>query len=282
MNLRKLLWAFLYTFLILDAVLLFQWFEVSQPLTNPGSNRSVQQEMKMDGIEYGKLNNRPVSGAYLSGDDDKNSGIVRRKLSGRYDINQSGNSLVMTPKTTMNLGKSRQEAIHNAQKMLADSKQVVSGQDYLYDAFLTQYGTGGRTTSSESENKSSNGYTIVFSQKAESLSGTPLFSTQRGRIQVNLDRDFNVKNYTQTHISNVEKLRDISTLITEQDAVVNAYQYNAIPNNSRIMACRLSYRLMTVVRGDTIFSPVWSIVIKDNAGDTSIISINAINGTLIH
>ncbi|RRG18109.1 hypothetical protein D3P96_04070 [Weissella viridescens] len=282
MNLRKLLWAFLYTFLILDAVLLFQWFEVSQPLINPGSKRSVQQEMQMDGIEYGKLNSRPVSGAYLSGDDDKNSRIIRKTLAGRFNINQSGNSLVMTPKTTIRLGKSRQDAINNAQKMVADSQQVVGGKDYLYDAFLTQYGTGGRTRSSESANASSNGYTIVFSQKAESLSGTPLFSTQRGRIQVNLDRDFNVKNYTQTHITNIEKLRDISTLITEQDAVMNAYQYNAIPNNSQIVACRLSYRLMTVVRDDNIFSPVWSIVIKDNAGDTSIVAINAVNGTLIH
>ncbi|SUP60926.1 Uncharacterized protein conserved in bacteria [Weissella viridescens] len=79
---KKAFMGILYTFLILDAVLLFQWFEVSQPLTNPGSNRSVQQEMKMDGIEYGKLNNRPVSGAYLSGDDDKIVELCERNYLG--------------------------------------------------------------------------------------------------------------------------------------------------------------------------------------------------------
>lgn len=273
MNLKRILWAFLYTFLILDAVLIYQWVNVNQPLSDPGSTQSAKKEMQMDGINYGQLKNQPISGAYVAGDQDSQLKDKRKQLSSDWRTTESENSIVATPKQQMHLGNNQKEAVENLEKMIKDSSQVIDGREYRYDDFLTNFGQ-------EAVTKNADGYTIIFSQIAESANNQRVFTSQRGRIQFNLDEGFNLKNYTQNHISNVESLRSISALITEEDALINAYQYNEIPNNSIVQASRLSYSTLTVVRGDVIFIPIWSFVVKDSANDVTIVRINALNGTL--
>lgn len=273
MNLKRILLAFLYTFLILDAVLIYQWVNVNQPLSDPGSTQSVKKEMQMDGINYGQLKNQPISGAYVAGDQDSQLKDKRKQLSNDWRTTESENSIVATPKQQMYLGNNQKEAVQNLEKMIKDPSQVIDGKEYQYDDFLTDFGQ-------EAVTKNADGYTIIFSQIAESANNQRVFTSQRGRIQFNLDEGFNLKNYTQNHISNVESLRSISALITEEDALINAYQYNEIPNNSIVQASRLSYSTLTVVRGDVIFIPIWSFVVKDSANDVTIVRINALNGTL--
>ncbi|MBM7617650.1 regulatory protein YycI of two-component signal transduction system YycFG [Weissella uvarum] len=275
MNLKKILWAFFYTFLVLDIVLIYQWVVVNRPLTDPGSSQSVKKEMQMDGIKYHHMDSKPLSGAYLSADEDNALYGQRYRISGAFSATKSGNTLVATPKKPVNLGHTRAQAIAKLKKMMLDKNAVIDGSEYQYDRFMTDY-------LNEKQNASGDGFQAVFSQRARPDVTGKVFSTARARIQFTVDENYNLKNYTQTHVNHVEKLRDISSLISEEDALINAYQYNEIPNNSVVQSSQLNYMIFKMVRGDVIYVPVWSFVIKNNANEVSTISINAMNGALMH
>ncbi|MBC6498346.1 two-component system regulatory protein YycI [Weissella confusa] len=65
-------------------------------------------------------------------------------------------------------------------------------------------------------------------------------------------------------------LRDSTTLISEEKALIGAYQYNEIPNNGKLNWSHMGYAPLTTVGDDTIFVPAWIFSVTDGTGNTTL------------
>ncbi|AIG64993.1 two-component system regulatory protein YycI [Weissella tructae] len=266
MNIRKMLWTFLYLFLIVDGILLYQWVSVNDTVVDPASAKNIQQEIRMDGISFDSLDAHVPSGAYYSGEDG-GSYLNKQKnqISDDWRVNVSGEKLRATPKEPVDLGDSMNSAKETLEKLVSDERNVISGEDYVYDPEL-------------SSNDNQDGLrVIVFSQKI----GQETFVSSRGQIQFSFDEYFNLKSYTQTYVTGIQLLSEVPAILSERSAFFNAYQFNEIPNNSTLDWRKPGYATLMDVRGETIYIPVWTFSLTNAAGEKTMVRINALNGSLI-
>lgn len=266
MNIRKMLWTFFYLFLIVDGVLLYQWFGVNDTSVDPASAKNIQQEIRMDGIKFDSLDAQVPSGAYYSGNDGGDDLWKKRKqISDGWQVEINDQKLRAFPKKPIDLGNSQKIARETLTRIVADDKQVINGGDYVYDEDL-------------SYNDSKSGVNvIVFSQKIDHET----FVSSRGQIQFSYDGYYNLKSYTQTYVKNIQRLSDVPSILSQRSAFLNAYQFNEIANNSVLDWSKLGYTTLIEVRGETIYIPVWVFSVTNPAGETNEVQINALNGSLI-
>lgn len=266
MNIRKMLWTFFYLFLIVDGVLLYQCFSVNDTSVDPASAKNIQQEIRMDGIKFGSLDAYVPSGAYYSGNDGGDYLAKNRKqITADWQVDVNGEKLRAIPRQPIDLGDSRDSAKEKLEKLVADDKQVIAGNEYVFDADLSQ---------SDDE---SGLHVIVFAQKI----GYETFVSPRGQIQFTFDEYYNLKSYTQTYVMNIQRLSEVPAILSERSAFLNAYQFNEIANNSVLNWRKIGYSTLIDVRGETIYIPIWMFSLTNPAGETNIVQINALNGSLI-
>lgn len=267
MNIRKMLWTFFYLFLIVDGVLLYQWFSVNDTSADPASAKNIQQEIRMDGIKFDSLDAHVPSGAYYSGNDGgKDLWKQRKQISDRWQLNLSGEKLRAFPKSPIDVGDSDKTAREKLEKLVADDKQVINGGDYVFDEELSQ-----------SDDSEPGMQVMVFSQKIDHET----FASSRGQIQFSFDEYYNLKSYTQTYVKNIQRLSDVPAVLSQRSAFLNAYQFNEVANNSVLNWSKLGYSTLLEVRGETIYIPVWVFSLTNPAGETNLVQINALNGSLI-
>src|SRR5699024_12380880 len=71
------------------------------------------------------------------------------------------------------------------------------------------------------------------------------------------------------------------TVISEQQALENAYLNNSIPDESTIGRSFLSYRVTLVLDEMTLYHPVWTLLIHTNEGTTQRVFVDGINGAIM-
>ncbi|QVK12158.1 two-component system regulatory protein YycI [Weissella ceti] len=266
MNIRKMLWTFFYLFLVVDGILLYQWFSVSDMSADPASAKNIQQEIRMDGIKFGSLDAHVPSGAYYSGNDGgRYLAKQRKRISNDWQVSVKGQKLRAVPKKPVDLGTSRATARKKLESILADDKQIIAGNEYVFDPELSQ------------SDDDSGLHVIVFAQKLDHET----FVSTRGQIQFTFDDYYNLKSYTQTYVTNVQRLSDVPAVLSQRSAFLNAYQFNEIANNSVLNWSKLGYATLIDVRGETIYIPIWVFSLTNAAGETNQVQINALNGSLM-
>ncbi|MEE0001585.1 MAG: two-component system regulatory protein YycI [Weissella confusa] len=269
MDFKKILATFLVVFVAIDVFLAFQWFQIHQPTANPTATESILSEMKSDGIQVGNLDTDSETGAYIGGQDGNDFLKANMdSLDKRWSTKLTGNQLTATLDKPVFMGTSRSDVRKSLQKLVNDKTQVIAGTQYVYDAKLTEY----------ANNDSDNSAMVVYTQK---MTNRRQFMTSRGQIRFLLDKNHDLKGYTQTYVSNAQVLRDSTTLISEEKALIGAYQYNEIPNNGKLNWSHMGYAPLTTVGDDTIFVPAWIFSVTDGTGNTTLLRINALNGALM-
>ena len=113
------------------------------------------------------------------------------------------------------------------------------------------------------------------------ISDSRSFMSQRAQIRFVLTANHELKSYTQSYVENPQVLRDSTSLISEEKALIGAYQYNEIPNNGTVNWSELGYSPLTTVHGDIIFVPAWIFSVTDPSDETTILRVNALNGSLM-
>ena len=145
-------------------------------------------------------------------------------------------------------------------RFLKDRENVIAGTQYQYNANL----------SSDTQ--------VVYTQMIDQR---PVYSKD-GQLIFYVNTSNQVTGYVQGHLVAKKQLREESELISQSRAVTLLYQYNEIPNNSKIEWANLGYtRLLSTDEG-VVYVPTWVIGIKNkNSANIEVKRINAFSGVLI-
>ncbi|EHL98073.1 hypothetical protein HMPREF9103_01728 [Lentilactobacillus parafarraginis F0439] len=83
-------------------------------------------------------------------------------------------------------------------------------------------------------------------------------------------------------MQDVNGLREKSETISETRALIWLYQYNEIPNNTKVVWSKLAYTKLLSIDTDRVFIPTWVIAIKpQNSPQVQLKKINAFTGGII-
>ncbi len=261
MNFRRIQIIFLITFIAID-IFLFGMFQQNlnmqaENVSKGNTDSTIVKEMKDDQIDLGKLSTSTGSGFYLAGSP---SDTLRNQI-GQL-INQTphyvGHQLMSELKQPINVDKNNPAKTIN--NLLSDPTFILNGSQYVYNKTL------------------SSPQMIVYTQKAM---GKQILSAE-GQIRFNLNTSHQILSYTQTYLDGIKNLREKAATISEQRALIWLYQYNEIPNNSKVEWIQQGYTKLLSVDSDQVLIPTWVIAIKpQNSTQIQIKRINAFNGGII-
>ncbi|MHA8137668.1 two-component system regulatory protein YycI [Lactobacillaceae bacterium Scapto_B20] len=263
MNFKRIQIIFLITFVIID-ILLFSIINQNLNLQTEGDSSggsNIIKEMRNDQITLKTPSDENGDGYYISGTRDDLIKTETYKLENQT-TRFNDHVLQSTFKRPIAMYSSHPE--EKLDQLVKSSAFVINGTEYKYNSSL------------------SNSSTIVYVQKAY---GGQVYSTY-GEIRFKItddDGDKRLVGYTQTYLDNLISLREKSQTISEEQALSALYQYNEIPNNSKIEWTSLSYTNYLSVKKNYIFIPTWVVAYKTaNASNLQIKCINAFSGSVIN
>lgn len=275
MNFKRIEWVFVIAFLGLN-IFLFQYFregmaEVST-VSDSNQTESVEKLLKSDDIKFsGRFSDKKREGYYLSGEQND----LEQVLNEQTDTSGNQQILYRNANVTDNILTYQMEErqLINGDKLgegisafLSKKEFVLLGDEYEYLSHLS-------TTSGDSP--------VVIA--GQSFEGIP-FNDDTAKIQIELSKTddmYRIDQYSQTHISNIEKLREKMELYSEREAIASLYTNRRIPSNSEILWTQLAYSRIMQVREKNVYVPVWFVAIKTGENSQQIESVNALNNTVI-
>lgn len=221
------------------------------------SDSKIIKEMKDDQIKVGSLSKKKNFAYYLSGTQND----TLRNQMGQL-LNQTphyvGYELDSEFKDPVKVNKDNPQQSIN--KLLMDPTFVAFGDQYQYSKDL------------------STPRSIVYIQKAM---GGLMYSTE-AQIRFTLNGRYQIVSYTQSYLQDIKSLREKSETISETRALIWLYQYNEIPNNTKVSWAKLGYTKLLSIDDDRVFIPTWIIAIKpQNSPQVQLKKINAFTGGII-
>ncbi|MDH5104849.1 two-component system regulatory protein YycI [Lentilactobacillus diolivorans] len=261
MNFRRIELIFLVTFIAID-IFLFGMFEENtnqqaDNMSDGDSDSQVIKEMRDDQIEVSHLSEKKNFAYYLSGTQND---ILRQQMGqlANQTPHYVSHELESEFKEPVTVNKTTPQKSIN--KMLDDPTFVLNGGQYSYSKNF-----------STSRN-------LVYSQKAM---GSSIYSSE-AQISFTLNANHQIVSYTQSYLQDVKSLREKSETISETRALIWLYQYNEIPNNTKIAWTKLGYTKLLSIDNDRVFIPTWIIGIKpQNSPEIQLKKINAFTGGII-
>lgn len=261
MNFKRIEIIFLVTFIAID-IFLFGMFEQNMSMQNENvsqgdSDSKIVKEMKDDQINVGSLSNKTSFAYYLSGTQND----TLRSQMGQL-LNQTphyvGHELDSEFKEPVTVSQNNPQS--SIAKLMDNPTFVLYGDQYAYSKDL------------------STAKSIVFVQKA--MNGL-IYSTE-AQVRFNLNANHQIVSYTQSYLQDVKSLREKSETISETRALIWLYQYNEIPNNTKVVWSKLAYTKLLSIDTDRVFIPTWVIAIKpQNSPQVQLKKINAFTGGII-
>lgn len=269
MDLKKILTILIYLFLGINVFLIFQLTESKQNNQAQITPNTLVTNMRDDNIEFDKLQTAQLTGDYLGGDVSLQSWTTKKigQLS-KVDLtfDDSRRQLKGRLKTPIILATDANQKRLQLKKIIGQNNYVLHAKQYIYDDKLTaQANLGGTATTY-----------VVYQQK---LARNQSIGSD-GKLTLEINHAGEIVGYTQTYIEHVQKLRDPAALISEQMAVATLYQYNEIPNNTRILWTKLGYSSLMYVDESVVLVPTWLVQIK-NGNNYNLLRINALDGKLM-
>ncbi|ETO41059.1 hypothetical protein B808_20 [Fructilactobacillus florum 8D] len=257
MNFKRIQEIFLLAFIVIDVFLytMTKNGNIQSDDTNAGSaGNTIVKEMKRDSISVGTLSQKRTNGYYLSAEvrTDLNEHLGDLK---NQNARVDNNTLISDFRHSYKLNPEHPEKRLN--ELIKQPGFVIDGASYHYDRDL------------------STATKVVYSQLLENQ----LAYSADGRLTFNVARNGQLTGYSQRELAEVKILHEKAELISEERAVISLYQYNEIPNNSKILWKKLAYSRLLQINGKDVYIPTWVIATKSNATNKNQVNrINAFNG----
>lgn len=122
---------------------------------------------------------------------------------------------------------------------------------------------------------------IVYIQKWNELE----FIDDTAQLTFNFERndDNRVNNmwYEQTHIENIEPLREKQNLCTEAEAVNVLYANNKFPADTTLKWTKLAYTRLLEVNGRNVYIPAWFVGIEVGKNTIQVERVNALTQSIL-
>ena len=279
MDFKKIEWIFFVAFLGLN-VFLFRIYQetISQEnnVIRSGQTESIQQRLSSDDISYtGKISSESRQGYYLSAEETDLSKELDSQRHGTSKKGLLSSGIVFNDNVlTKTLSETESEnSIFDPDKMgssvnsfLNKKNNVLFGSDYVY-----------------MKNFSDLDSATPEVQASQKYDGLPFYD-DTAKIVFSLnkqDKSYAVTKYRQTHLSDIEQLREKTELHTEEDAIKTLYVNNKISRGSKILWRQLAYSCILKVREKNVYVPVWYVAIETPDKSIQVESVNAFSNTIV-
>ena len=279
MDFKKIEWIFFVAFLGLNVFLFRSYQETISQENNvirSGQTESIQQRLSSDDISYtGKISSESRQGYYLSAEETDLSKELDSQRHGTSKKGLLSSGIVFNDNVlTKTLSETESEnSIFDPDKMgssvnsfLNKKNNVLFGSDYVYmKNFSDLYSATPEV------------------QASQKYDGLPFYD-DTAKIVFSLnkqDKSYAVTKYTQTHLSDIEQLREKTELHTEEDAIKTLYVNNKISRGSKILWRQLAYSCILKVREKNVYVPVWYVAIETPDKSIQVESVNAFSNTIV-
>ena len=113
---------------------------------------------------------------------------------------------------------------------------------------------------------------VIFEQQIDSFR---VFSNKNARIVFSVESNGDIKNFTQTSVSNIRKDKN-ETLVPSNQAINRLYHEDLIPKNCRVRTT-LGYYTYISQTENQVLIPTWNVEISDKDDQISNYYVDAIN-----
>lgn len=257
MNFKRIQMIFLVIFIVMDVFLFLSFNRSSVGNSDASDNNNILEEMKKDQISFSKPATKSHEGYYFSAANGSALRTAASRLQ-QQSYRFSGSELVSEFKTPVKIvnGEVKKSLDHVVQ----NPSLVANGSHYSYSSQL----------SSKSE--------VIYVQR---IAKGPVYS-HYGQLRFELNSQNRVIGYSQNYLENVKLLKEASKTISEERALTWLYQYNEIPNGTKISWSNLAYTRLLTARGKYVFLPTWVFAIKINNSSSIVLKrVNAYTGEVI-
>ena len=267
MDFRRIEWLFLVAFIVIDIFLFAAFQRDTSGETDTSSNRSssdttILKEMRADNISFKAPSKKSGEGYYISTSNDSSIKSSLTSLSNQTVRYQSDGTITSTFKTPIT-GVDTQHPDKTLDTVVSNSTLILNGTDYTYNAKLSSRNT------------------VVYTQK---VADGPIYS-RYGEIRFSLTNAGTVTGYTQGYLANVSTLREKTETISERKALFWLYQYNQIPNNTKVVWTKLAYTRYFNLKNSSVYIPTWVIAVRSNSGNNAGVlqlkHVNAFTGAIL-
>lgn len=267
MDFRRIEWLFLVAFIVIDIFLFAAFQRDTSGETDTSSNRSssdttILKEMRADNISFKAPSKKSGEGYYISTSNDSSIKSNLTSLSNQTVRYQSDGTITSTFKTPIT-GVNTQHPDKTLDTVVSNSTLILNGTDYTYNAKLSSRNT------------------VVYTQE---VADGPIYS-RYGEIRFSLTNAGTVTGYTQGYLANVSTLREKTETISERKALIWLYQYNQIPNNTKVVWTKLAYTRYFNLKNSSVYIPTWVVAVKSNSGNNAGVlqlkHVNAFTGAIL-
>ncbi|MHA6971333.1 two-component system regulatory protein YycI [Levilactobacillus brevis] len=267
MDFRRIEWLFLVAFIVIDIFLFAAFQRDTSGETDTSSNRSssdttILKEMRADNISFKAPSKKSGEGYYISTSNDSSIKSSLTSLSNQTVRYQSDGTITSTFKTPIT-GVDTQHPDKTLDTVVSNSTLILNGTDYTYNAKLSSRNT------------------VVYTQE---VADGPIYS-RYGEIRFSLTNAGTVTGYTQGYLANVSTLREKTETISERKALIWLYQYNQIPNNTKVVWTKLAYTRYFNLKNSSVYIPTWVVAVKSNSGNNAGVlqlkHVNAFTGAIL-
>lgn len=267
MDFRRIEWLFLVAFIVIDIFLFAAFQRDTSGETDASSNRSssdttILKEMRADNISFKAPSKKSGEGYYISTSNDSSIKSSLTSLSNQTVRYQSDGTITSTFKTPIT-GVDTQHPDKTLDTVVSNSTLILNGTGYTYNAKLSSRNT------------------VVYTQE---VADGPIYS-RYGEIRFSLTNAGTVTGYTQGYLANVSTLREKTETISERKALIWLYQYNQIPNNTKVVWTKLAYTRYFNLKNSSVYIPTWVVAVKSNSGNNAGVlqlkHVNAFTGAIL-
>lgn len=267
MDFRRIEWLFLVAFIVIDIFLFAAFQRDTSGETDTSSNRSssdttILKEMRADNISFKAPSKKSGEGYYISTSNDSSIKSSLTSLSNQTVRYQSDGTITSTFKKPIT-GVDTQHPDKTLDTVVSNSTLILNGTDYTYNAKLSSRNT------------------VVYTQE---VADGPIYS-RYGEIRFSLTNAGTVTGYTQGYLANVSTLREKTETISERKALIWLYQYNQIPNNTKVVWTKLAYTRYFNLKNSSVYIPTWVVAVKSNSGNNAGVlqlkHVNAFTGAIL-
>lgn len=224
----------------------------------------LEQRLQSEKISFKQeFSRQKKEGYYLSGIADDFSEVALEELKNQVDRLDKGilaGNFLNDTDPPLSEKKFKQDLLD----FVKDPQNIPYGNEYV------------RLVTFSKENKQQ-----IFAQHWENIP----FNDESGKLTIDLrelsDKRWVVSNYIQTHIRDIEPLREKQELASERDAIMTLYMNNKIPSESKIKWTFLAYSNVFSIHGKNVYIPVWFVAIETNKNNLQVERVNAFTSAVL-
>ena len=269
MDFKRVSIIFLITFFVLNIFLGMTYLQGqrSQKLSDLGDLAQIEERLAEENIKYeGSFSTKSLEAYYLSGVSSDLASLTLDGMALYTQNDLNGKSVTRDLSALPDLIFNEADLVKQTSNFLASDNGVAFGEEYDYRKKLN-----------------GSNLSLYYTQDYQ---GIPFYD-EGGAVTVNyqkvqeIPRKYQLTSLTQTHIANIEELREKQNVISEQEAIATLYVNSKLPERSKIQDRILAYTHIFSVDEKNIYLPVWFIWVKTSDDKVQIEKVNAFSNTII-